>query len=80
MCVVVPLIESLLIDQVCPNLFVIFLDDVEDEVDENEVFADDNVLLADFCNASEADDVRFAAGLVVRTFSGDDAKSLAGLF
>lgn len=57
MCVVVPLIEGLLIDQVCPNLFVTFLDDVEDEVDENEVFADDIGLLADFCNASEADDV-----------------------
>ena len=80
MCVVVPLIESLLIDRICPNLFVTFLDDVEDEVDENEVFADDIGLLAGFCNASEADDVGLAAGLVVRPFSGDDAKSLAGLF
>ena len=80
MCVVVPLIESLLIDQDCPNLFVTFLDDVEDEVDENEVFADDIGLLADFCNASEVDDVGLAAGLVVRSFSGDNAKILAGLF
>jgi len=79
MCTVVPLVESLLSDDVCTDVFATFVEDIEDEDNVDEVFGDDNGLLADSCSASEADIVGVVASLVVRSFPGDDATSFAGL-